>query len=136
MHRQRVIVVCTTALCLFTSAFFLLFSTEAMTQIKSYLPYASATGKHALRRPMSAKHVPHVAIVGAGISGLRTAELLLQHGMKVTIFEARDRIGGRVSPAFLGAILNAIANRNTGSPKFAKHRLVGRSVCTLACSYP
>jgi hypothetical protein len=135
MHRQRVIVFCTTALCLLTSAFFLLFSTEAMTQIKSYLPYASASGKHALRRPMSAKHVPHVAIVGAGISGLRTAELLLQHGMKVTIFEARDRIGGRVSPAFLGAI-NAIADRNTGSPKFAEHRLISRSVCTPACSYP
>jgi heterodisulfide reductase subunit A-like polyferredoxin len=39
----------------------------------------------------------HVCIVGAGISGLRCAELLLENGFEVTILEARDRIGGRVS---------------------------------------
>jgi monoamine oxidase len=38
----------------------------------------------------------HVCVVGAGISGLRSAELLISAGFKVTIFEARDRIGGRV----------------------------------------
>lgn len=40
---------------------------------------------------------PHVGIVGAGISGLRCADILLSHGFKVTILEARNRIGGRVS---------------------------------------
>lgn len=40
--------------------------------------------------------LPHVAIVGAGVSGLRSAEILLEHGFKVTILEARDRVGGRV----------------------------------------
>lgn len=39
----------------------------------------------------------HVGIVGAGISGLRCADILLAHGFQVTILEARDRIGGRVS---------------------------------------
>lgn len=39
---------------------------------------------------------PHVCIVGAGISGLKCAEHLIRHGIKVTIIEARDRIGGRV----------------------------------------
>jgi len=38
----------------------------------------------------------HVGIVGAGISGLRCAEVLLENGFQVTIIEARDRIGGRV----------------------------------------
>jgi monoamine oxidase len=38
----------------------------------------------------------HVGIVGAGISGLRCADILLSHGFEVTILEARDRIGGRV----------------------------------------
>ncbi|KAL5330009.1 hypothetical protein ACEPPN_003533 [Leptodophora sp. 'Broadleaf-Isolate-01'] len=38
---------------------------------------------------------PHVCVVGAGISGLRCAEVLLQNGCQVTILEARDRIGGR-----------------------------------------
>jgi hypothetical protein len=39
---------------------------------------------------------PHVGIIGAGVSGLRCAEILLQNGARVTILEARDRIGGRV----------------------------------------
>ena len=38
-----------------------------------------------------------VCIIGAGISGLRCAEVLAQQGLKVTILEGRDRIGGRVS---------------------------------------
>ncbi|KAJ6473594.1 hypothetical protein C8R47DRAFT_987277 [Mycena vitilis] len=39
---------------------------------------------------------PNVCIVGAGISGLRCADVLLPKGYQVTILEARDRIGGRV----------------------------------------
>ncbi|KAI9786714.1 MAG: hypothetical protein M1816_007855 [Peltula sp. TS41687] len=39
---------------------------------------------------------PHVCIVGAGMTGLRCAEVLIKHGMKVTIVEGRDRIGGRI----------------------------------------
>ncbi|KFY14625.1 hypothetical protein V492_02509 [Pseudogymnoascus sp. VKM F-4246] len=38
---------------------------------------------------------PHIGIIGAGISGLRAADVLLQYGFRVTILEARDRIGGR-----------------------------------------
>lgn len=38
----------------------------------------------------------HVCIVGAGIPGLRCADILLSHGFDVTILEARDKIGGRV----------------------------------------
>jgi monoamine oxidase len=37
-----------------------------------------------------------VAVVGAGISGLQTAILLEAQGCQVTVFEARDRIGGRL----------------------------------------
>ncbi|KAK0736354.1 hypothetical protein B0T21DRAFT_366762 [Apiosordaria backusii] len=37
-----------------------------------------------------------VCIIGAGISGLRCADILLSRGFKVTILEARDRIGGRI----------------------------------------
>lgn len=39
---------------------------------------------------------PHVCIVGTGISGLRCAARLLEHGFRVTMLEARNRIGGRV----------------------------------------
>jgi phytoene dehydrogenase-like protein len=39
---------------------------------------------------------PRVCIIGAGISGLRCAAVLLENSFDVTILEARDRIGGRV----------------------------------------
>lgn len=38
----------------------------------------------------------HVAIIGAGIAGLTAARMLADDGYKVTVFEARDRIGGRL----------------------------------------
>jgi NADPH-dependent 2,4-dienoyl-CoA reductase/sulfur reductase-like enzyme len=38
-----------------------------------------------------------VCVIGAGLAGLRCAEVLLDGGAEVTILEARDRIGGRVS---------------------------------------
>lgn len=40
--------------------------------------------------------IPHICIVGAGVAGMRCADMLLQRGAKVTILEARDRVGGRV----------------------------------------
>ena len=43
------------------------------------------------------KRQPHICIVGAGVAGLRCADVLLDAGIKVTINEGRDRIGGRVS---------------------------------------
>ncbi len=39
---------------------------------------------------------PHICIVGGGIAGLRCATVLHESGMRVTILEARNRIGGRV----------------------------------------
>ncbi len=56
--------------------------------------------------PGSGSTIPHVCIVGAGIAGLRCAEVLIQHGIRVTILEARDRIGGRVSSRQEMAILD------------------------------
>lgn len=49
-----------------------------------------------LRRILEPGCVPHVCVVGAGMAGLRCAELLIKHGLKVTILEGRNRIGGRV----------------------------------------
>lgn len=37
-----------------------------------------------------------IAVIGAGIAGLRTAQMLAELDYDVTIYEARDRIGGRL----------------------------------------
>ncbi|KFH43881.1 polyamine oxidase-like protein [Hapsidospora chrysogenum ATCC 11550] len=39
---------------------------------------------------------PHIAVIGAGLAGLRCTDILLQHGFQVTILEARNRLGGRL----------------------------------------
>ncbi|WP_396129170.1 NAD(P)-binding protein [Exiguobacterium mexicanum] len=39
---------------------------------------------------------PSIAIIGAGVSGLYAAPLLTEKGYDVPVFEARNRIGGRV----------------------------------------
>ena len=42
----------------------------------------------------------HVGVIGAGFAGLRCAEVLIDHGVQVTVLEARNRLGGRVSRVF------------------------------------
>jgi monoamine oxidase len=44
----------------------------------------------------SARPALPVAVVGAGLAGLRAADLLRQAGREVVVLEARDRAGGRV----------------------------------------
>lgn len=39
---------------------------------------------------------PDVLVLGAGVSGLQAAWLLEQQGLKVTVLEGRERVGGRV----------------------------------------
>lgn len=46
--------------------------------------------------PLPSKDAPLVGIIGAGVAGLRAAQALLDKGYNVAVFEARDRVGGRV----------------------------------------
>ena len=46
-----------------------------------------------------------VIIVGAGFAGLAAADALARGGVEVSVFEARDRVGGRVwSVPFAGGV--------------------------------
>ncbi|MEU1850750.1 protoporphyrinogen oxidase [Streptomyces sp. NPDC019990] len=40
----------------------------------------------------------HVVVVGAGIAGLAAAHRLQQHGARVTVLEAAERVGGKLLP--------------------------------------
>ncbi|KAF2867674.1 amine oxidase [Massariosphaeria phaeospora] len=77
-------------------------SPDTMTRMKKDLSssphqedYPEINGdSHVIRR--AAGRIPHVCVVGAGVAGLRCADVLLQHGVKVTILEGRNRVGGRL----------------------------------------
>ncbi|KAI0096070.1 FAD/NAD(P)-binding domain-containing protein [Nemania sp. FL0031] len=64
------------------------------------------------RRAQTLGRVPRVGIVGAGLAGLRCADILLQHGFDVTVIEGRNRLGGRVRqvPLTPGRLVDAGPN--------------------------
>jgi NADPH-dependent glutamate synthase beta subunit-like oxidoreductase len=69
---------------------------SGMSRIASDL--ASSQVRLASSIATRARKVPkNVGIIGAGVAGLRCADVLLNHGVNVTIIEGRDRLGGRVS---------------------------------------
>ncbi|KAL8638063.1 MAG: hypothetical protein Q9228_004742 [Teloschistes exilis] len=48
------------------------------------------------RRALPKGRKPRVCVVGAGMAGMRCAQVLGDKGIDVTVLEARDRTGGRV----------------------------------------
>jgi hypothetical protein len=62
--------------------------------------HQDSAARDMLRTAMSRAPPISVGIVGAGFAGLRCADILLQHGFKVTILEARNRLGGRVGQSW------------------------------------
>jgi len=47
---------------------------------------------------------PHVLILGGGIAGLGAANWLVRNGFAVTVFEAKDRLGGRIHTIHEGTL--------------------------------
>ena len=67
---------------------------------------ATAAGLVAAPAVFTQRQQKHCVVVGAGFAGLAAAYKLKNAGWKVTVLEARDRIGGRVfSHKFLGTDL-------------------------------
>ncbi|KAL6247801.1 hypothetical protein RBB50_005149 [Rhinocladiella similis] len=54
-----------------------------------------ASIRHAMKSLQISKP-PRIAIIGAGVAGLRACDVLARSGCQVTLYEARSRIGGRV----------------------------------------
>ncbi len=62
---------------------------------------------------------PHIVVVGAGVAGLTAAYRLQQEGAKVTVFEARDYVGGRMtSLEWEGFTINPGAQYFTGVDRY------------------
>ncbi|KAJ4370148.1 hypothetical protein N0V86_008884 [Didymella sp. IMI 355093] len=75
-------------------------SSPTTNRIHLDLPTPNGDSPPMLRR--AAGRIPNIGIVGAGVAGLRCAEVLLKHGAKVTIFEGRNRVGGRFCQGKVG----------------------------------
>jgi monoamine oxidase len=72
------------------------------------------------------QHDADVAVIGAGLAGLCAARDLVQAGVSVCVFEARDRIGGRTwstEPEGMGAQVEL-----GGSWFSAEHRAAAREL--------
>ncbi|MEU9978317.1 protoporphyrinogen oxidase [Streptomyces sp. NPDC051014] len=53
---------------------------------------------------MSATDTGQVVVVGAGIAGLAAAHRLLERGVRVTVLEAADRVGGKLLPGEIAGV--------------------------------
>lgn len=55
---------------------------------------------------------PTIAIIGAGLAGLTAAHRLNEAGCNVQVYEARNRVGGRVYSAFINGSINELGGNN------------------------
>jgi monoamine oxidase len=77
--------------------------------------------------PLSAEEKKlEVIVIGAGIAGLTTAHRLHQKGMHVQVYEARNRVGGRIFTVNVENHIGELGGQNIGDGGSAEniHRLI------------
>jgi monoamine oxidase len=95
------------------------------------VPFAAAALRGVSTRALDADQL--VVVVGAGLAGLRAADLLQKAGTPVVVLEAQERAGGRVLT--LRAPFDEGLHAEAGPIRFASaHRAVLRAV--RACGLP
>ena len=69
---------------------------------------------------MPRNEATHIVVVGAGAAGLMAARELARAGRRVTVLEARDRLGGRIYPLWKqnsGTERRAAPSSSTARPR-------------------
>lgn len=69
----------------------------------------------------AAEKYPKVVVVGAGIAGLTAAYRLHNEGMNVHLYEARNRVGGRIFTAKINGQIAELGGQNIGDGGEAFH---------------
>ena len=87
----------------------------SMTRIGQQEPSSVEGDLNMLRRVLPRGAKSSICVIGAGVAGLRCADFLLQKGFNVTIFEARDRFGGRVRLSVNTAVDSVLIPRSFGN---------------------
>lgn len=66
---------------------------------------------------------PRIAVIGGGLSGLTTAYRLYQKGYNVHVYEARNRVGGRIFSVLLNEHIAELGGQNIFDGGEAEHML-------------
>lgn len=66
---------------------------------------------------------PKIAIIGAGLAGLTAAYRLQKNGIEVDLYEARNRVGGRILTIFLNGHIAELGGQNIADGGEAEHLL-------------
>ncbi|KAF2669872.1 FAD/NAD(P)-binding domain-containing protein [Microthyrium microscopicum] len=106
-----------------------------MSRMASDLAASLSSTTRSTKPPTVRKKPTHIGIIGGGVAGLRCAEVLLTSEIRVTILEARDRLGGRLGQTTVdGHLVDLGPNWIHGTKDNPIYELV-KETGTAACGF-